>query len=539
MDFFKLIGRWISRFFIFLGIIFFIFIFSITLLVSKIIKEKKKIVKKRSDSVLIVDFSTISGDTPKRNILESSFDKNISVYTFIKTLKQAENDPSIKGLIASTGNLNLSYAQISEIREALKSFKEKKPAYFVADTFSDGNNTKTYYLASAFSKIYMQPGGELLFLGIGTTSTFLKGVFEKLKVEPMGGHRKKYKTYWNIFTEKKYTPEHKESVKKMIDSIFLSIINKISKDRKIPKNKLITLSKGMPLFATDALKEKMIDKIGFSLDAWNDIKKNNSKLQRLSIFKYSGLKSLLKEFNYSNHKKIALIFADGEIFRGESEKDFMGNYRNIGSKTFVKAILSAANTKDVKGIIIRVNSPGGSAVASESIWHAILMAKKKKPVYISMGSYAASGGYYIAMAGNKIFADSETLTGSIGVVAGKLYTKKFWNMLGFSFDSYSTGKNTMVFSQLESFNDEQKEYLKKSLDKFYNDFVSRVASARKLTFEEAEKVAQGRVWTGIDAKNNHLIDSLGTLQDTIIAMKKDYKLKNISIEFYPKTSRNN
>ena len=123
MDFFKLIGRWISRFFIFLGIIFFIFIFSITLLVSKIIKEKKKIVKKRSDSVLIVDFSTISGDKPKRNILESSFDKNISVYTFIKTLKQAENDPSIKGLIASTGNLNLSYAQISEIREALKSFK--------------------------------------------------------------------------------------------------------------------------------------------------------------------------------------------------------------------------------------------------------------------------------------------------------------------------------------------------------------------------------------------------------------------------------
>lgn len=247
-----------------------------------------------------------------------------------------------------------------------------------------------------------------------------------------------------------------------------------------------------------------------------------------------------KTFDFENKSHVAVIEMPGSVHRGSSDFGASGHPTSTGSTTMVALLSEAWKSEDVKGIIIRVNSPGGSVIASETIWNKIkeMVKENKKPVYVSMGTVAASGGYYVSMPAQKIFADHNTITGSIGVVIGKIYMRDFYKKLGITFDSVTTGKNNDMFSPITKLTDEQKQYVEKSLDNIYNEFVNRAAEGRKMKPEELEKHAKGRVWSGSLAKEKNLVDENGGFMDAFDAMKKELKLEGeIAVVSYPKPEK--
>jgi protease IV len=517
MNFLK---KMIGRFFMMLGILTVIIMISSMFIVKSIFSMKKSI---DENTLLHLDISSINGDVTTDSgffMLDGMFSRKVSLLDAIQLIENASKDSKILGIFADISSVELSFSQLEELRKAIDEFKKTgKPAYAWSDSFGEiQNGTKHYYMASVFDKIYTQPSGMLGFTGLAGGAVFFKGTLEKLEIEPIGSNRKEYKTYWNMFTEEKFTQAHKESTESLINSIFKTVVTDISQSRGISEEVIYEIADGMPLTSDETLKKGLIDGIKYRDEVLDILKEETGYKKRTSISFYRDV--VLSDF-MKDGSKIAIIELPGTIHRGASDVGPSGYHQSSGSSTISGMIRRAAKDDNVKGIIIRINSPGGSVVASETIWNEINEVKKekKKPLVVSMGSIAASGGYYVSMSGEKVFANKTTITGSIGVVLGKLYSQQFLKILGITVDHVSTGTNTMMFSPNTRLTDKQKDYIEKSLDDIYETFVSRAAEGRKMEFEEMEKHSKGRVWTGAQAKERNLVDETGGFKEAVEYIK--------------------
>ena len=459
-----------------------------------------------------------TGRVPKRVILEADFEqgmiesmpddglarvlmtKKLRVRDVVEALQKASQDDRVKGLVARVGQSSVRLAQVQEVRDAIIAFRAAgKPAIAYAETFgevSPGNSS--YYLATAFDTVYLQPSGDVGLTGLIYEQPFVRGTLDKLGIVPRLEGRKEYKSYRYMFTERKYLPPHREAITQVMESQFSQIVKGISTARKLTEDEVRSLVNEGPFFGQQAVDAKLIDGLEYRDGVYDRIKeKAGAKAELLSLTEYRKRAGS----PYEKGTTIALIYGVGGIIRGKNAYDPTSGEILMGSDTIASAIREAVEDKDVKAILFRIDSPGGSYVASDTIWREIIKAKKAgKPVIASMGGRAASGGYFIAMAADKIVAQPGTITGSIGVFGGKMITTGFWNKLGVTWDEVHTSKNADAWTQTKDFTPAQKARFTQWLDRVYDDFTAKVSLGRKLSREEVEKIAKGRIWTGEDAK---------------------------------------
>ena len=538
-DFIKKI---VTRFFALIG---FLTVLNIALLIWLIssmdfMGAKKEVQEK---TLLTISTGAINGDVfPETNymMLSSFLSKQISLIDTLTAVRKAAEDPKIIGIFIDQSELNLSYAQVEELRNELILFKNTgKKVWVWSDSYGEmTSGTKSYYLASAADKIFLQPSGFVTFNGLSSTSVFFKNMLEKIKVDPIGAARKEYKTYWNMFSEEKFTDAHREATESLLNSIFSKVAAEVSESRKIPIDKVYEIADKVTLSSPEAVMHHFVDAVRYKDEVVEEMKNQTGFMSKMSLLAYKNIDENIFNVKPVSGPKIAVIELPGTIHRGVSDMSPSGKPESSGSSTVVSLLKKAWKDENVKGIILRVNSPGGSVIASETIWNQVETMKKSgtKPIIVSMGSVAASGGYYVSMNADRIFADHNTVTGSIGVVIGKFYTKNLFESLGITFDSVTIGRNNGFLSSLERLTPEQEEYLSRNLDEVYNTFVQRAADGRKMNVMDLEKFAHGRVWSGGLAHSNGLVDEIGGFMAAYGYMKEKIAMPDCPFVKYPDTN---
>ena len=428
----------------------------------------------------------------------------------VDALEKAGDDPHVVGLVARLGAAPLGVAEIQEIRDAVKAFRAKKKfALAYSETFGEfGPGNGSYYLATAFDEIWLQPSGDVGLSGLVAESPFIRGALDKLGVVPEYGQRHEFKNAVNTFTETKFTEAHREATRKYVESIYGQMVKGIAEGRKRTDAEVRALVDRGPFLGPEALEARLVDGLAYRDEVHEKLmKKGGDGAKLFSLPAY-----LKKEGrpHAEGKRTIALVYGVGNVLRGKSSGNPFTGGQTMGSETVAKAIRTAVENDDVAAILFRVSSPGGSYVASDTIWREVVLAKKAgKPVIVSMGDVAASGGYFVAMSADRIVAQPGTITGSIGVYGGKMVTPAMWEKVGLTFDQVSVGANANIWSTSRSYSPTERERFNASLDRIYEDFTSKVAAGRKLPKERVLEIAKGRVWTGEDAKGLGLVDELG------------------------------
>ena len=448
----------------------------------------------------------------------------------LHNIQKASGDSKIKGILIENGLLPSGWATTEEIRNALLKFREG--GKFVI-SYSDYILTQEcYYLATAADKIYINPGSMVEFKGLSSEVMFYKKALEKIGVEVQVTRHGKFKGAVEPFILDKLSEENKTQIKDYAGSLWNQVISDISKSRDIPADKLNLIADNIEgNLASKALETKLVDGLLYrdvlidTLKVLSGISKDKD-LNLVSMNKY--IKVPETKMMYSVKNKIAVVYASGTIVTGK------GNDNNIGGNYYADIIRKVRRDTSVKAIVLRVDSPGGSAIASDIMWRELDLAAKVKPVVISMGNYAASGGYYISAPGTKIYADPMTISGSIGVFglipnAGKLLEEK----LGLTTEIVKTNKNADFPSIYRPMNSYEKELMQMSIEKIYSDFVDRVASGRRMSAASVDSIGQGRVWSGTSALRIGLIDEIGGLKDAINGAAKLAGVESYSIRELP------
>lgn len=435
---------------------------------------------------------------------------------------------TLKGIYLDVSSLEAGFATIEEIRNALIDFK-KSGKFILA--YSEVYTQGAYYLASVADKVYLNPEGMIDFRGLSSELMFFKGTLDKLEIEAQIIKVGTYKSAVEPFILDKMSEPNRQQVNSFLGSMYDHFLSEISKSRKIPKNTLFSLADSAKVRnPKDALVFKMIDGLKYKDEVLDELK------SRTGIDKKKDLKSVsIEEYNpapseteSSSSDRIAIIYANGEIISGE------GNDESIGSERISRAIRKARMDKKVKAIVLRVNSPGGSALASDVIWREMILAKKAKPVIVSMGDVAASGGYYIACAADSIFAQPNTITGSIGVFGIIPNMQNFFkNKMGITFDGVKTGKFADLGTVSRPMTDAEKMIFQQEVNRVYSTFTQKVADGRKKSRNYIDSIGQGRVWSGIEALQNGLVDRLGNIDDAIASAAKKAKITDIKLVSYP------
>ena len=447
-----------------------------------------------------------------------------------EALAHAKDDNNIEGILLEAPWLAGGFATGEEVRKALINFKDSgKFIIAYSDIMTEGG----YYLSSVADEVYLNPTGEIEFNGLNAELVFFKGSFEKLGIEPQIFRVGKYKSAIEPFTREDMSPESEEQLGVFINSIYDNMLEDISDSRGISEDDLEEISdKFLVRNSKDAREKNLITDLKY-YDEVLDILKEKIGLEddeEVELVSYSKYRKSYSKLNTSKNR-IAVIVASGEIVWGKGGKNM------IGSTVFAKEIRKAADSKNIKAIVLRVNSPGGNYLASDIIWREIQEAKKIKPVIASMSDYAASGGYYIAMGCDTIVAQHNTITGSIGIF------RMFFNMgpflknkLGITTDSYSTGEFSDLYTSSRNVTEFEREIIQKGVDEGYLDFTTKAAEARNMELEELQEIASGRVWTGDQAIENGLVDVIGGLDDAIkiaaekAGVKDDYKTRVYPIQ---------
>jgi protease-4 len=460
-------------------------------------------------TVLELDLTQdVAEAAPRDAISRIVFEDKPDLRDLLDALQRGGNDPRVKGMFARVGNDGIGTAMVQELRQAIDAFRAKgKFAIAFADTFgefSPGN--RAYYLATAFDEIWLQPLGHVGLTGIRAETPHLRGLLDKLAVVPRLDHRSEYKSAMNMLTDSEMGAPEREELQAIVDGIGGQMVRDVAKSRRLRESDVKKIVDGGPYMADAAAKLHLVDHLGYRDEA-----------VAAARTRAGGIAALLGPVTYLSRAGrpnrdgpvIALIHADGMIGRGETQSSPLGGGL-LGAESVAKAFRAALADPKVRAILLRIDSPGGSAVASETIWRETVRARAAHiPVIVSMGDVAGSGGYYIAAAADKIVAEPATLTGSIGVVAGKLLTSGLWEKLGVHWGAVQQGENAAMFSTLEDFSRDGETHFQGFLDTVYAGFKERVASGRKLDAEAVEKIAKGRVWTGEDAKARGLVDELG------------------------------
>lgn len=451
--------------------------------------------------------------------------------TILACIEQAKTDEKIKGVFLDLSTLSSGYATLREIREKLIEFRTEsgKPVIAYSDSYGQGS----YYLATAADEVYLQPKGDLMYLGLNTEYMFLKGMFEKLDVDMqfIRGSNNKFKSFGEIYTEEQMSPANREQVRLLLDGFWSEHRSALSGARNIAPQILDSLAgNALVRNADKALEYGLVDGLYFR-DQVLDRLRERMELETGKDIRLADLGTYSRSFTPGRKRgegkgsggrdKLAVIFAEGDIAMGKSTDG------TIGGSSLSKTIREAREDSTVKAIVLRVNSPGGSGLASDIIWREVQLAKQVKPVVVSMGNVAASGGYYIAAPANTIYAEPTTVTGSIGVFGIIPNLQGFFkNKLGITFDGEKTHRFADMMTTSRPLSAEEKLLIQGYIDDFYDGFLARVAEGRKMTVAQVDSVAQGRVWTGADAKRLGLVDELGGLEDAIDAAAAMAGLEN-------------
>lgn len=447
-----------------------------------------------------------------------------SLSNLILQFKKAKVDERIKVIILDVDMAGAGWGKSEEIRDAIADFRSSgKPVYAYMEYATD----KEYYIASACDKIYLAPPGELFINGLAANVMFFRGSLDKLGIYPDMVQMGKYKTAVETFTRKDMSDANREFINSLLDDLFNRYVESVAKARGKSAEEMRGIIDGAPYSAAKAKELGLIDGVGYRDELEKELKtklgyKDSDDLRIVRSGAYSDVEP--ESLGLNKGEKIAVIYATGDIGSGQSQNS-PGGDQSIGSDTLSKAIRDAGEDKTIKAIVIRVDSPGGSGLASDIIWHAVEGAKAKKPVVISMSDVAASGGYYIAAGANKIIAEPSTITGSIGVFAGKPVLRGFYDWLGISNEYVLRGKTAGMFRESEKFTDEERAKFEELIKRtYYDDFVPKVAKGRGKTPEYVDSIAQGRVWTGAQGKDRGLVDEFGGLDRAVEVAKELAKI---------------
>ena len=448
----------------------------------------------------------------------------------VAAIHRAAEDDRVAGLIARVQLSAAPPAAVQELREAISAFAAAKPSLAWAETFP---GTLSYYLASAFGEVWMQPSGTVGLIGFATNALFLRDALDKAGIEAQFVARGQYKSAANMFTKDRYTDAHREADTGLVESLRAQVWQGIAESRKLEPADLDALADRAPLLRDDAVSAGLVDRIGFRDEAYRRIAElvgceamkdpcadpdSADAPPRLFLSRYAQTRS--KGPSLPGRKAdptIAVVSLAGPIVSGRGGPQLLPLSRSgAGADTIAAALREAAADDDVKAVVLRVESPGGSVTGSETIWREVCRLREAgKPVVASMGAVAASGGYYVSMSADAIVANPGTITGSIGVVTGKLVARELKERLGVGSDTVRTNANADAWSANTPFTPEQQAMVEAEADLFYEDFVARVAQARQMSVEQVEAVARGRVWTGADALDRGLVDELGGLRTAV------------------------
>ncbi|HZR23439.1 MAG TPA: signal peptide peptidase SppA [Vicinamibacterales bacterium] len=456
-----------------------------------------------------------------------------TVRSIVDNLRKAKVDSRVRGvLLKPTGFESPFWGKVQEIRDAVLDFKKSgKPIYAYVEYGGD----REYYLATAADKIYMQPSAPLNLVGVATYEVFLRGTLDKIGAYPDLHHIGDYKTAVNTFTEKTYTAAHKEMDESLNRDLYEQIVRGIADGRKKNEGEIRQLIDQGPFLPEEALRAGLIDDVAYE-DQVDEKLRAGQPRQRIDSDDYARIS--IGSLGMNRGPRIAVIYAAGEIVGGRSGFDPL-NGAAVGSDTLIDYIRQARKDSSLRAIVLRIDSPGGSATASDAIWRELQIAKTERadrPLVASMSDLAASGGYYIAMPAQVIVAQPSTLTGSIGIFGGKVVTGGVYEKLGAHIESTSIGKNAEIDSPARPYKPEEAKKLDEQLQAFYDGFVEKVAESRHSTPEQIDMLAQGRVWTGRQAKQNHLVDELGGLDRAIAIAKQRAKIaadSDVEIVIYP------
>jgi len=435
----------------------------------------------------------------------------LTMHKLWMNIRKAKKDSRINSLLIRLGYLQCGWAKINEIREAIFDFKKsgkKVYAYIEEGLELD----KEYYLATACDRIILHPLGSLNINGIGGYFLFFKKALAKLGIEAEVEHVEEYKTAFNMFTEEGFTPAHREMIESIYGDFFSQYVKGVALARGKSEEDIKKLIDYGFFQGDKALKAGLVDELLFQDQIIKLLKGKKEKINKITLAQYSKIKP--SSLGLNKGKKIALIYGIGPIHIGASY------YQTMGSQTVSRWIKKAREDKSIAAVIFRVDSPGGSAVASDDIWREVVLTKKEKPFIVSMSDVAGSGGYWVSIAAHKIVAQPQTLTGSIGVISGKFNVAALFDKLGITHEKLTYGEKANIFSPLRSLTPEEKKLLKKEILWIYEQFLAKVADGRNMTKEEVDKIGKGRVWTGNQAKDLGLVDEIGGLSKAIELAKK-------------------
>lgn len=453
----------------------------------------------------------------------------------VAAIYRAAEDDRVAGLIARVQLPAAAPGPVQELRDAIAAFSAVKPTVAWAETYP---GTLSYYLASAFREVWMQPSGTVGLVGFATNSMFLRDALDKAGIEAQFVARGEYKSAANVFTEDRYTDAQREADGRMIESLQSQVWQAIADARGLTVEAVNTLADTAPVLRDDAVTGGLVDRIGFRDEAYSrigelsggpagpeaDADSHPDALPRLYLSRYARTAPKVPTPQIPGRRSkptVAVVTLHGSIVSGRGGPQVLplGN-SSAGADTIAAALREAAADDEISAIVLRVDSPGGSVTGSETIWREVVRIRERgKPIVASMGAVAASGGYYVSMAADAIVANPGTLTGSIGVITGKLISRELKDKLGVGSDSLRTNPNADAWSSNAPFTDEQHAHIEAETDLFYADFIARVAEGRKLSVEQVDTVARGRIWTGADALERGLVDELGGLRTAITRAK--------------------
>ncbi|WP_312819655.1 signal peptide peptidase SppA [Kaistella carnis] len=485
----------------------------------------------KDNSVLTLDFKTNLIDSPTEDQGEmfafSETNKNILILDMLDAIKRAKNDSKIKGISVETDGIRAGFTQLDDVRAALEDFK--KSGKFV---YAYGNvvSQSTYYLGSVADQYILNPAGGIDLKGLATEVLYMKNFADKYGIGIQIIRHGKYKSAVEPYMRDDMSPENKEQLSTLLNDIWSLNSQKIAASRKIDSAQFrVVVDSLYGTIPELSLQHKLVDRLLQKSEYDQMIKtklqlKEKDKLTKVSFTKYINS---YREESSNKDNQIAVLYASGAIYNGEG-------YQNIFADNFVKDIKKLADDEKIKAVVLRINSPGGSANASDEILFELQQLKKKKPIVVSFGDYAASGGYYIAMAADKIYSEPNTLTGSIGVFGMIPYFKEIANKNGFTAIPVTTNANSNMYSPINGVTPGGVSMLTRSVEQTYKRFVHFVTVNRKKSFEQIDEIGGGRVWSGTRAKNIGLVDELGTLQDAINFAATKIKVKDYSISSYPK-----
>ena len=512
--------------------VFFMLLFFGIVLVSAIFSGGSDEVPVENNSVIELDLSEIKNDyAGKFNFKDFDYFevKHDGLSDVIRAIDEAKTDDNIKGISILNDESDLGMAQLKALRDELEAFK--KSGKFVY-AYSNMYSQKEYYLNSVANTVYINPIGELDFKGLSSEVLFFKDFQEKsgLKMEVI--RHGKYKSAVEPFLENEMSPANREQVLALLNSVWNSMVTDISKSRNVSVLQLNTIADGLLARTPEMAKaQKLVDVIAYEDEYHNAIRKaikvdSDEDYNKIDIKDYADNVAKTVKENATNDK-IAIIYAQGEIGNGE------GDLNIIGEGSMRRSLQDARKNENIKAIVLRIDSPGGNALTSDLIWREIELTKKVKPVVVSMGNYAASGGYYLACNANKIFAEANTITGSIGVFGTLPNFSKLIDKVGIHVAQVNTHENAADYSVFKPLDEKFRIVTQESVERIYNTFINRVAAGRKMTFAQVDSIAQGRVWSGSEAVKVGLVDEIGGMDAALKEAAKLAKINTYKTQNFP------